>query len=156
MDLFTQSPIALQLEAFSDCSDSWSLLSPSWMYPHKWTIELQNKTVHQMSNAFNPKSEWLLISLCSITLGSNIKIIRVKQMIINLRSCWLSHKFSFPLFCFTLLCDWSRKLAPLSQPIRCKTTTNHDLVAHIFLGLKALWLLFFFFEFWLALKSIFN
>ena len=23
-------------------------------------------------------------------------------------------------FCFTLLCDWFRKLAPLSKPIRCK------------------------------------
>lgn len=35
-------------------------------------------------------------------------------------------------FCFTSLCDWSRKLAPLFQPIRCKTETNHDLVACVF------------------------
>ena len=34
-------------------------------------------------------------------------------------------------FCFTTLCDWSRKLAPLSQPIRCKTRTNRDLVTSI-------------------------
>ena len=27
-----------------------------------------------------------------------------------------------------MLCDWSRKLALLSQPIRCKTNTNYDLV----------------------------
>ena len=30
---------------------------------------------------------------------------------------------------FTLLCDWSRMVAPLSQPIRYKNTTNHDLIA---------------------------
>ena len=35
-------------------------------------------------------------------------------------------------FCFTLLCDWSRKLAPLSLPIRCKIKTNPDLVACLF------------------------
>ena len=32
-------------------------------------------------------------------------------------------------FCFTLLCDWSRNVAPLSQPIKDKTKTNHVLVA---------------------------
>ena len=31
-------------------------------------------------------------------------------------------------FCFIWLCDWSRKLVPLSQPIGRKTKTNHDLV----------------------------
>ena len=31
--------------------------------------------------------------------------------------------------CFTLLCDWSRNVAPLSQPIKDKTKTNHVLVA---------------------------
>ena len=35
-------------------------------------------------------------------------------------------------FCFTLLCDWSTNLAPLSQPIRYKTKTNPDLVARFF------------------------
>ena len=29
----------------------------------------------------------------------------------------------------TSFCDWFRKLESLSQPIRCKTETNHDLVA---------------------------
>ena len=32
----------------------------------------------------------------------------------------------FYWFCFSSLCDWSRKLTPLSQPIKCKTKTNHD------------------------------
>ena len=35
-------------------------------------------------------------------------------------------------FCFTSLCDWSRDLAPLSQPIKSKTKANLDSVAHVF------------------------
>ena len=38
----------------------------------------------------------------------------------------------FVWFCFTFLCDWSRKIVPLNQPIRCKTNTNLDLVASVF------------------------
>lgn len=36
-------------------------------------------------------------------------------------------------FCFTLLGDWTRKLAPISKPIRFNTKINHDLVSHVFL-----------------------
>lgn len=32
----------------------------------------------------------------------------------------------------TSLCDWSRKLAPLSQPIRLKSKTHHGLVTRVF------------------------
>ena len=39
----------------------------------------------------------------------------------NLRLFWL---------CFTTLCDWSRKLAPFSQPIRYKTKAI-ELLAHV-------------------------
>ena len=35
-------------------------------------------------------------------------------------------------FCITTLCDWLIKLAPLSQPIRCKTKTNRASLAHVF------------------------
>ena len=35
-------------------------------------------------------------------------------------------------FCFTSLCDWSRKLVSQSQPIKCKTKTKHDLVTRVF------------------------
>ena len=38
--------------------------------------------------------------------------------------------------CFTTLCDWSGKPAPLSQPIRCKAKTNRELVTRIFPRLK--------------------
>ena len=36
------------------------------------------------------------------------------------------------IFCSISLCDWSRKLVLLSQPIRCKIKPNHDLVTHVF------------------------
>ena len=42
----------------------------------------------------------------------------------------------FHWFCLITLCDWSKNLAPLSQPIRCKTKTNHDLVTHVFTRLR--------------------
>ena len=38
---------------------------------------------------------------------------------------WLCFYFPSP-------CDWSKKLTLPSQPIRCKTKTNHDLVARVF------------------------
>ena len=41
-------------------------------------------------------------------------------------------------FFLSLLCDWSKKLAPLSQPLRCKTNTNHDLFARISCALGSL------------------
>ena len=41
----------------------------------------------------------------------------------NLRLHW---------FFYISLCDWSRKLAPLCQPIRCTPKTNHDFVARVF------------------------
>ena len=34
-------------------------------------------------------------------------------------------------FYFTSVCDWSSQSASLSQPIRRKTETNHDLVVHV-------------------------
>ena len=39
-------------------------------------------------------------------------------------------------FSFTLPCDWSRKLAPFSQPIRLKTNTSYILVTCIFPPLR--------------------
>ena len=33
--------------------------------------------------------------------------------------------FTYRMICLTSLCDWSRKLAPHSQPIRYKTKTSH-------------------------------
>ena len=50
------------------------------------------------------------------------------------------------------LCEGFRKLAQLSQPIRCKTKTNHDLVARVFPRFRQFG---FCFEFSLALKGIF-
>ena len=40
---------------------------------------------------------------------------------------------SFALLCSDhRVCDWSRKIAPLHQPIEFKTNTNYDLVARVF------------------------
>ena len=35
-------------------------------------------------------------------------------------------------FALTLLCDWSRKIAPLAQPIKYKTKTNSNSVTRVF------------------------
>ena len=53
---------------------------------------------------------------------------------------------------FTSLSDCSRKFAPLSKPIRCKTQTNHDLVNRVFPRFRQFNCLYF--EFSLALKGI--
>lgn len=55
-------------------------------------------------------------------------------------------------YCVAPHCDWSRKLAPLSQPIRCKTKTNQELVARVFSRVRKFRC--FSFEFSLAFKSI--
>ena len=52
---------------------------------------------------------------------------------------------------FTFLCDWSRKIVPLNQPIRCKTNTNLDLVASVFP--RFAWLACSYSEFSLALRA---
>ena len=57
----------------------------------------------------------------------------------------------FLSFCFILLCDWSRKLVPLYQPIRCKINTNLDLVARVFP--RFAWLARSYSEFSLALRA---
>ena len=56
-------------------------------------------------------------------------------------------------FCFTSFCDWSRKLAPLSQPIRYKTETSQELVARVFPRFAQSACLYF--EFSLKIKGIF-
>ena len=52
-------------------------------------------------------------------------------------------------FSFTPPSDRSKKNAPLSQPIRCKTKTNPDLVARVFPRFAG-----FFFEFLLVLNGM--
>ena len=56
-------------------------------------------------------------------------------------------------FCFTRLCDWSRKLAPSSQPIRRKTKTNRDLVTRVFPRLRPVTCIYF--EFSLVRSNIY-
>ena len=56
-------------------------------------------------------------------------------------------------FCSTSLCDWSRKLAPLSRPIRYKTETSQELVARVFPRFAQSARLYF--EFSLKIKGVF-
>ena len=55
-------------------------------------------------------------------------------------------------FCFTSHFYWCRKLASLPRPIRCKSKTNHDLVARIFPRFRQFGS--FYSEFSLALKIL--
>ena len=119
-------------------------------------------------------------------------VLRVAKYLCVMRAAWdwmsqrkltLQTNFKFKseiaFFCITLLCDWSRKLVPLSQPIKRKnvkpiTTSTlafscalsvQSILLEFLLALKgiflssdwALWLLWvwFYFEFLLALKGIF-
>ena len=45
---------------------------------------------------------------------------------------WESNLIRDCMFCFATRCDWSRKLAPSCQPIRCKSENNRDLVTRVF------------------------
>ena len=47
-------------------------------------------------NPLIPKSDWHLISPFKIIHESNIKVMRIKEMIINWRTSWLLNKFSLP------------------------------------------------------------
>ena len=58
----------------------------------------------------------------------------------------------FLQLCFTSLCDWPRKFAPFSQPIKFQTKSNRDLVARVFPRFR--W--FFFFLIALMLLTIFS
>ena len=44
-------------------------------------------------NLLTPKSDWRLLSPHSTILESNVKVMRIKEMIINLGSSWFSDKF---------------------------------------------------------------
>ena len=69
---------------------------------------------------------------CFISIGSMLSDALIKS------NFWLSVKSKQRLFCFCLtpLCDWSKTLMPLSQPIKCKAETNHDSTAHLFLHFR--------------------
>ena len=64
---------------------------------------------------------------------------------------WRSDQFPVES-CFTALCNWSRKLAPTSQSIRCKTNTDGDLAICVFPRFYLFWLRFP--VFWLAVVII--
>ena len=83
-----------------------------------------------------------------------LDIIQISRLNITFRVIfnWVS-KVIRDWFCFTLLCEWSRKLAPPSKPIRYKTKTNRDLVTRVFPRLRPVTCVYF--DFSLAPSDIF-
>ena len=53
-----------------------------------------SKPTETLFNCSTPKSDQILISPYIITPESNIKAMRIKEMITNLESSWFSSKFS--------------------------------------------------------------
>ena len=60
--------------------------------------------------------------------NSPSSIMHLKQFSIALAQVILDY-FGFAL---PLLCDWSRKIVPLAQSIKCKTKTNSNSVTRVF------------------------
>ena len=58
------------------------------------------KNSDKILNPFTPKSVWLIICPYSITLESNVKVMRLKETLSNSRSSRMSRKF---------LCQYHRK-----------------------------------------------
>ena len=74
--------------------------------------------------------------------------------------CWNNFQLSVEnnpgqlWFSFSSLYDWSRKLAPLSQPINFKTKSNRDSVTRVFP--RFMQFASFYFDFSLAPRDIFQ
>ena len=70
------------------------------MGPGIWTNQSSNVQMPDFTrgggevNPFTPKSDLNLISPCNNSPESNIKVMRIKEMITNQRSSWLLNKFS--------------------------------------------------------------
>ena len=86
------------------------------------------------------KNESLLsqfVILCRLLCQGNSAIVLLTQ---TQKSCLYQSNFQLSVeskpvlhwFCFSWLCDWARKLALLSQTVRRRTKTNHNLVSHVF------------------------
>ena len=83
------------------------------------------------------KNESLLsqfVILCRLLCQGNSAIVLLTQ---TQKSCLYQSNFqlsveSKPVLCFSWLCDRARKLALLSQTVRRRTKTNHNLVSHVF------------------------
>ena len=65
----------------------------------------------------------------------------------------MDNNLGFHKFSFIFLCDWSRQIVPLSQPIRCKARTDHHLGTVVFLHFRQYCC--FYFDFSLAPWDIF-
>ena len=77
------------------------------------------------------------VILCRLLCQGNSAIVLLTQ---TQKSCLHQSNFQLSVeskpvlhwFCFSWLCDRARKLALLSQTVRRRTKTNHNLVSHVF------------------------
>ena len=94
--------------------------------------------------------EQLLLILISFSSYANVGAHLTITAIFNWVSKVVRHRFNW--FYLTLLCDWSRKLAPSFEQIRCKNKNNCDaLVIRVFPRFKQFGC--FHFEFSLAIDN---
>ena len=99
-------------------------------------------------STFIQETRDLLELLRRLSVGRNIYRVHcllyrpIVSSLFRIRDHWSNFQFSVESnpglhwFCFTTLCDWSRNLAPPSQPIRCKTKSNLDLVTCVLSRLR--------------------
>ena len=145
----------------------------------RWTIPYSADTLFTMRclhcRLMNPKNEintqscWSSASIVqdtgsmydSLSKGFFNKVVINRKQQTSSNSCSLvqsnfsiEYQSSLKLhcFCFTSHFYWCRKLASLPRPIRCKSKTNHDLVARIFPRFRQFGS--FYSEFSLALKIL--
>ena len=106
----------------SRISHNSSLVDEGSLWHQSWRKRI---VVNLLSAPLNPCH----LTSCSLTLPSVWETaccwsqISLKSVKSDLALLW---------FCFTSLCYWSRKLAPLSQPIRFTTKSKCDAVARVF------------------------
>ena len=110
----------------------WSAL-PAETTTYKNQQQLQQEVVGMLIY------QRLNLALCQVSLSrslncnSHMRTVSKYRVIFNWVSKIIRNYIGFAFtFTFTSLCDWSKTLTPLSQPIRCKTKTNHDLVTRVF------------------------
>ena len=127
----------------------------------KQTMRLQKgKKKKSAANLQFKASKWLKSPLCFFVFPLSFKFLSLRYVddsdffLCHALNCklWKHEKKSlrnkgkyqlnvdnnlgFHKFSFIFLCDWSRQIVPLSQPIRCKARTDHHLGTVVFLHFR--------------------
>ena len=124
------------------------------------TMRLRKKKKKSAAHLQFKASKWLESPLCFFVLPLSFKFLSLRYVddsdffLCHALNCklWKHEKKSlrnkgkyqlnvdnnlgFHKFSFIFLCDWSRQIVPLSQPIRCKARTDHHLDTVAFLHFR--------------------